>query len=87
MERRGKLKGKGREAKGGESVPLALILKLTTADTDICTFALYDQPDLVGLGHNMWMYSMSNIAPQMMLGTPVHIVLFDIFDLFSRYVD
>jgi len=30
---------------------------------------------------------MSNIAPQMMLETPVHIVLFDIFDLFSRYVD
>jgi len=43
MERRGKLKGKGREAKGGESVPLALILKLTTADTDICTLPLYDR--------------------------------------------
>ena len=84
-ERRGKLKGKGRE---GKSFLLLRFYNLTTADTDICTLALYDVPDLVGLGHNMWLYSMSNIAPQMMLGTPVvHIVLFDIFDLLSRYVD
>jgi len=29
-------------------------------------------PDLVGLGQNMWLYSMSNIAPQMLLGTQVY---------------
>jgi len=39
-------------------------------DTDTCTVIVLD---LVALGHNVWLYIMSDIAPQMLVGTPVHI--------------
>jgi len=43
-----------------------------TTDTDTCTVIVLD---LVALGHNMWLYIMSDIAPQMLGGgTTVHIV-------------
>ena len=35
-------------------------------DTDTCTVMVLD---LVALGHNMWLYIMSDIAPQMLVGT------------------